>query len=303
VPTDNFPNTAWPGDIDAIQNRTDAVDIVYDDDFDYQDEQSRTIEAWLGSVTTGQIIGDNGNAADGPSGLASPITDGGGNAAIILAAKTAFAADDILSVGDNHTAAYVEKMSLNPTGLLWTLGGVDAGAMLIIPDSALPAFGTAGRLHWDPATPGLKFDDGAAWLDVGATAGSYLEFSNNHTETQSGAPVESTVGQGVLDGGLVSGSLTPYFRCVVTPTMTPGTVSVRLYDLGPKAGPPVAPTLITTLTASSNGLQVLEQSLAIAGAPGGNTIQNTARMYEVTIEVNALSTEFAFLGIAGIEVR
>jgi hypothetical protein len=299
-----FPNTSWPTSVDAAETRTDSVDIVYDDDFEYQDEQVRVIQGWLGIDE--DLIGDNGNASEGPGGLASPI--GSGGVALTLAAKVNYLAGDLLSVGDNYDAAYSEKLSLDYTGLLWTDGGVDAGALLIIPAGALGAAGTAGRLQWDTGTPGLKYDDGAAWQDVGgsAGAGSYLELANNTSQTQGAAPVEDTVGQGPLDGALILGSLTAYFRTVVTPNMTPGTVYVRLYDMGPKAGPPVAPRLVTELSATTNVMQTVEQALTVtAGAvvAGDNKILNSARMYEVTLEVDATITDSAYLGIAGIEVR
>lgn len=304
MPTDNFPNTAWPADVDAAQDRANTVDYVDEDDFDYSDEQIRAMQGWLGSTATGLIIGDNGNSSEGPAGLASPVASGG--VAFTLAAKNSFSAGDILSVGENLDAVYNELMSLDHDGLLWTNGGVDAGALLIIPNAAVGAAGTGGRLQWDPTAPGLKFDNGSAWVDVGAgAAGSYLEFANSHTQTQGAVPLEETSGQGVLDGDIIPGSFTGYFRCVVTPSLSSGNVSVRLYDMGPKAGPPGVPRLVSTLQATTNVLQTLEQALTVVPGPTPlvNQILDTPRMYEATMEVNGVIGDSAYLGIVGIEVR
>ena len=302
MPTDNFPNTSWPADIDVVQDRTNTVDYVDEDDFDYNADQFNAIQKWLGSLATGRIIGDNGNASEGPTGLASPVADGG--VAFTLVAKNSFSSGDILSVGEN-LASYNELMSLDHDGLLWANGGVDAGALLLIPNAAVGAAGTAGRLQWDPTAPGLKFDNGAAWVDVGAgAAGSYLEFANGFTQTQGLSTLEETVGQGVLDGDIIPGSFTAYFRCVVTPTLTSGNVLIKLYDMGPKAGPPASPRLVTTLTATTSVIQTLEQSLTVVAAtPTTNQILDTPRMYEATLEVNGVTADSAYLGIVGIEVR
>lgn len=303
MPTDNFPNTAWPADIDAAQDRTNTVDYVDEQDFDYSDEQIRTIQEWLGSLATGRIIGDNGNAAEGPSGLASPVADGG--VAFTLVAKNSFSSGDILSVGEN-ISSYNELMSLDHAGVLWTNGGVDAGALLLIPNAAVGAAGVSGRLQWDPTAPGLKFDNGSAWVDVGAgAAGSYLEFANAFTQNQGATPVEETMGQGVLDGNIIPGSLTAYFRCMITPSLTSGSALVKLYDVGPKAGPPSSPRLVSTLTATTSVLQTLEQSLTVVSGPTPltNQILDTPRMYEATLQVNGISGDDAYVGIVGIEVR
>jgi hypothetical protein len=43
-----YPNTDFPSAIDAAVNRVDAVDIVWADDFNYPDEQVRTVQDYLG---------------------------------------------------------------------------------------------------------------------------------------------------------------------------------------------------------------------------------------------------------------
>ena len=128
-----FPNTDWPPALDALQARVDGVDVVFDDDFNYPDRQIRQIQDWLG--ITGDLIGD-GIAAEGPGGLVSPIASGAGNRALTLAARAAFVAGDILSVGDAWNFGYTEKMRLDNAGILWALGGLQLGATTLV-DSIL----------------------------------------------------------------------------------------------------------------------------------------------------------------------
>jgi len=53
-----YPNTDWPVAVDAVIVRVDGADIVHDNDFNYPDEQVRTIQDWLG--INGDLIGDDG---------------------------------------------------------------------------------------------------------------------------------------------------------------------------------------------------------------------------------------------------
>jgi hypothetical protein len=161
-----FPTTDYPTAIDAAQSRVDNVDVVWDDDFNYSDEQIRRIQTLLG--TTSQLIGQ-GIAASGPGGMVSPIASGAPNRAFTLAARNSFAAGHLLSVGDAYDTVYTDKLLLNYAGLLWTLGGVDATNKLKIPRGALPVVGEAGRLHWDTGDSLLKYDDGASWIGVGGS--------------------------------------------------------------------------------------------------------------------------------------
>lgn len=298
-----FPNTDFPTALDAVQSRADLTNVVYDDDFNYHDEQVRKIQEYLG--ISAELIGQR-ITSKGPGGMVSPVASGGGNRAFRLAARNAFSAGYVLSVGDNYDVSYTEKLYLDYLGLLWTLGGIDASNKLVIPHSALPGAGTAGRLHWDPAVSGLKYDDGGAWNDVGAQgAGSYLDWASAYQYTVAAVPVEEVIGQGCFDGSLVTGSLVAYFRAIVDVVFTSvGPINVKLYDMGPKAGPPAAPTLISTLsTASAGGPQVLEQVLTVGVSPGGNQIANSARMYELTAYQGTTPGDTLYVGSAGLDVR
>lgn len=300
-----FPNTTFPDALDSVVDRTNFTDIVNDVDFDYQDEQIRKIQEYLGLTT--ELIGQR-IASKGPGGMVSPIASGAAARAIRLAARNAFAAGYVLSVGDNYDAAYTEKMLLDYLGILWTLGGIDASAMLKIPTGALPPAGVVGRLHWDTGAPGLFYDDGISQIPVGsAGAGTYLDWASAYQYTQALAPVEEVVGQGYFDGSLMSGALVAYFRAVVETVFSAGVgpSQVKLYDMGPQAGPPAAPTLITTLTTMiPGGPTVLEQALSVGPAgPGANLLADSARMYEITVIQTSTVGDTMFVGSAGLDVR
>lgn len=160
-----FPSTSFPTALDAVEDRTDYADVVYADDFDYHDKQIRKVQEYFG--ISSELIGQR-IAGKGPGGMVSPIASGAAVRAFRLAARNAFSEGYLLSVGDAWDTSYTEKLQLSYEGLLWTLSGIDASAKLKIPRSALPLAGEEGRLHWDPAGPSLKYDDGAAWNDVGS---------------------------------------------------------------------------------------------------------------------------------------
>ena len=130
------------------------------------------------------------------------------------------------------------------------------------------------------------------------------DFADRYEYTQALVPIEETIGEGVFDGGRV-GAGTAYFHGMLTPTLSiPGTASIRLYDVGPVAGPPAAAVLVATLqTATSGGPQYLEQALAVAGAPGTNQIANSARMYEVRAYETSQAGDVLFVGGGGMAVR
>ncbi len=297
-----FPATNYPDSLDTPQTRTDNVDIVWDDDFNYHDAQIRKLQEMIG--LNAELMGDR-IAGKGFGGMVSPIASGLGNRAFQLAARSSFAAGDLLSVGDAYDAIYTEKLRLDYTGLLWALAGVDASAELRIPTSALPPPGIAGRLQVDPFDGMLKFDDGLAWNAVGsATAGSYLDWATGYQYTLAPVPVEEVIGQGYFDGALVLGSAKAYFRAVIDLTLAlAGSCSVKFYDMG-AVGTPAAPVLITTLTTIINGgPQVLEQELTVGVAPGGDQIANSPRMYEITVTMTGTAGDTTFVGSAGMDVR
>ena len=140
---------------------------------------------------------------------------------------------------------------------------------------------------------------GAPLSSVGMGAGDY-------TYTQAAVPVEEVCGDGSFDGSLV-GSGTAYFKAAVTNVFqTTGTTRVRLYDMGPAAGPPGTPRLVSELVFSAaGGPRMLEKALTVVAAtPGTDDILDSDRMYEVAIiqDVSTLG-DVAYLGSAGLEVR
>lgn len=171
------------------------------------------------------------------------------------------------------------------------------------------------KLYW---RNGFMMDDGDSATDIGAGGGggggvpvSAIGLgAGNYAYTQAAIPVEEVGGNGAFDGSGV-GSLTTYFKAAVTnlwaQTGIGETTRVRLYDMGPAAGPPdVVPRLVSELTfTSQGGPRSSEKALTVvAAAPGTDDILNTSRMYEVVI-IQDVSTQgdVAYLGSAGLEVR
>jgi len=162
----------------------------------------------------------------------------------------------------------------------------------------------AGVYQCDVATVGA-----ASWSQPGGGSGtsvSEFDWGGDHQYSQQATPVEETVGYGMLNGSQV-GSFTVYFRSTWNPQFSvSGSAEVRLYDLGPAAGPPVAPTLVATLTEGppgTSGVQYQEQALTVAGSPGANQIMNTARMYSVAVYQSSQTGDSVHVGSVGITIR
>jgi len=204
-----FPTTDWPGSIDTPQTRVDGVDIVWDDDYMYQDEQVIQIQTWLG--VTNDLLGE-GIAGAGIGGAISAVATGG--TAFRLAARAAFATGTILSVGDNEDVSYVEKFSVDTTGVI-----------KLRQQASLPSAGTLGRIGVQSGAPsGVYMDDGANWKGIGPTL------------TGSGSPdgsVTGFLGQRYFD---TSGS--QWYTCSSNPT---GTIWVAVAGVA-------APSTVQTAT-------------------------------------------------------
>lgn len=111
---------------------------------------------------------------------------------------------------------------------------------------------------------------------------------SNQTTTQ--LTTEIRAGAFEFDGSQTFGALDVKFRFVgeYTATGGAGDARIRLYDMGPAAGPPVAGVLRSTLTipfAEAGSPRRKEVTLTINGAPGTNAdeIFNVARLYEVRL--------------------
>lgn len=152
------------------------------------------------------------------------------------------------------------------------------------------------------------------WADVGGGGGAPLSSIGlgvgDYTYTQAAQPVEEVVGNGGFDGSSV-GSSTAYFKASVTnswqQTGSGETTRVRLYDMGPAAGPPdVTPRLVSELTfTAQGGPRESEVALTVVSStPGTDDILDSDRMYEVAIIQDPSSQgDVAYLGSAGLEVR
>ena len=140
-------------------------------------------------------------------------------------------------------------------------------------------------------------------LSTPAGAGAYLE-KGPYEYTQAATPVEEAFGQFNFEGLAASG-LTVVFKASVTPVMTtPGSSLVRLYDLGPVAGPFGTPRLVATLSAPTPVLVVLTQALTVvSSSPTTNQIWSTDRLYEVAAYQNSAENDTLYVGFAGLEIR
>lgn len=120
---------------------------------------------------------------------------------------------------------------------------------------------------------------------VASSGGSFTGATN---ETTAALTTEIVIGGLVFDGSLLTGGLAATFRLLgeYVATGGAGNARIRLYDLGPVAGPPVAGILRSTATipfAEAGGLRAKDVGLTPSGAPGVGTdeIFNTARIYEI----------------------
>lgn len=294
-----FPISDWPTAVDTNLDRTDGASVVYAVDFEYQDDQVRTIQSWLGE--TGKLIGEN-IAGAGPSGMVSPEADGG--VAFTIAAREDFTSGTILSVGDDYDNTYNELFSVEYNGQAYVNGDriltEGAGEFTVITEKATPVSADVVLLEDSEDSNSKKR------VQVGAlssSAGSYMSFGGTYSYTEASVPVEEVVGQGTFDGSNVSGSSVLRLVAALTPTLSAGSCSIKLYDLGP-VGTPSAPRLVSTLTTStSGGPQVLSQVITtVAAAPSTNEMMEADYAYEVVVTSAANTGDTVFMGGARIEV-
>lgn len=133
-------------------------------------------------------------------------------------------------------------------------------------------------------------------LAGGSPVTSYADISTNAQSAMGATAQEDRIGEVTFDG---SKHDVVTFETLVTPTFaTTGTVNVRLYDVGPVAGPPTVGRLVATLTTTSDGgPQRLTQTLTVvAAAPTTNEILDSDRMYQVTVEVDATTGDDCYVG-------
>lgn len=154
---------------------------------------------------------------------------------------------------------------------------------------------------------GVLMNDGDSLTDIGAGqggggVGSYVDIGGTYSYVEAATPVEEVVGQKSFNGALAAGA-TPTLTVVVSPILTSGNCSVKLYDLGP-VGTPSGPRLVSTLTTStSGGPQVLQQVLTVvAAAPSTNQILDADHVYEVAVTSAAVTADSVYVGGARIEV-
>jgi len=175
---------------------------------------------------------------------------------------------------------------------------LSAGERLVLGDSAArppvnltaraaePTTPAASDIYLDDGTntasglPGLRRWSGAAWADLDTGVERHVTGAINET-VAFGAP-EAPLGDFVYNVSK-RGALPVVFQAVVTSTAVgANTCLIRLYDVGPAAGPPAVPVLMATLTSNAAGGEgpVLKQSADLSG-----TLTAGSRLYRVTAEV------------------
>ena len=111
---------------------------------------------------------------------------------------------------------------------------------------------------------------------------------------------EIVLGEFTYDA-LQHGILAVVFRATLTTTAAGANTSlVKLYDVGPAVGPPVAPTLLATLTSNAAGGEgpLRKQSADLSG-----TMDASERVYRITAEVTVgVDGDEIYVGWAGIYV-
>jgi hypothetical protein len=131
----------------------------------------------------------------------------------------------------------------------------------------------------------------------GAVSESYIIFALNCFYNQLDPPVAEILGQQMFDGSKVSSAQTAKLRICWNPTMITGTSYIRIYDIGPKEGPPTLPVLIKEFSTTDSGLQYDEQALTVSAlGPALNTIKNNARIYEVTVFQDGTAGDTIYIG-------
>lgn len=137
----------------------------------------------------------------------------------------------------------------------------------------------------------------------GGGGGGYLTLSAAYSYTEAATPVEEAMGQASFLGASASTSSEFSLVAMVTPLLTSGSCSIKLYDLG-AVGTPGVPRLVSTLTTSTNGgPQELTQSLTVvSAAPGTNEILDTDRLYEAVVTSAAVAGDTVYVGSVRLEI-
>ena len=165
--------TDWPTANDANYGsglaRVDGMDTVWARDINFLYTQTEEMQKFAGN--SGQRIGEQQGATEGPGGLESP-NDPVAAVGINLATKDEYigaAGFDVFRVTDdiNWTGAGPKVvLAVDQAGILSTYGGIDIGSTeyLEIPHgAALPATFEEGRIFRLDTTEVIYHADGAGW--------------------------------------------------------------------------------------------------------------------------------------------
>jgi hypothetical protein len=133
-------------------------------------------------------------------------------------------------------------------------------------------------------------------------SGTYID-AGPYSYTQGATPLDEVIEQFTFNGSLAAG-MTVNFRCSMNPQFsTSGTAQVKLYDLGPVAGPFGTPRLVSTLQETTSGLVNLNNNLVVvSGSPGTDQILDSDRAYEIVVKQTSAENDTVYVGFARLEV-
>ena len=203
-----YPHTDWPLHLDSAVARVNG-DVINADDFNYPDEQIRTIQEWIGS--TGDMLGAN-IVGEGIGGAVSPVSSGG--TAFQFAARNDFVSGIILSVGHKFDTSYSPLMTLDYAGNLQVMeSGLFGDGSVMNP----------GIGFWNASGTGFYNDAGAiavtqSGMEIASFSGGSI-YADSGTEAFPAFSFLSDNDTGVFTPGadevaLVSGG-SERFRCDV----------------------------------------------------------------------------------------
>jgi hypothetical protein len=152
----------------------------------------------------------------------------------------------------------------------------------------------------------------ATWTPMGGGGGGQDQIlvGSGVTYTQQAVPIELTVGWLTFDGSQFA-TRDVKFVATFDPTITGvGNAYVRLYDLGPAAGPLGAAVQITAplpsgyaIQRTTSGLVHLETAAFTRGVPAAGVISDTPRIYAVRLYGSSVQQDTIILGSAGFLVE
>jgi hypothetical protein len=289
----NWAATAFPANLDSVAGSFPLLtDLVHDIVASHPNSLAsavQAIEAKVGIDDSAVVTAFDYVLKKGRHTSKQPGGSTGSVAFVLDSLNAHSGTDKLLSL----RSATTERFAVGgggATDTYWDLG-----------DGQAVGVGPAGkvRFRYDGATNKAQVsENGGAFADIaGGGAGgapNLVTGAVNEDETVLG--VERVVGGFVFMGATIPAGYTAYFRLVgvFLNGAAVGNARIRLYDLGPAAGPPVAGVLRSTVSigfAIGGGIRVAQAALTPNPAPGVNIdqIDVLARAYEIRVILDSVT--------------